>query len=129
MTSTRLQSVKKTFFNVDNTLMILFYKSFTEFILTWCIISWYGNIMVQNKNRLSNIVKVIGIQLLSLVAIYDRQVLRKVQSILASLDHPPLEEFALLPSGRGYRSPRVKSNRFKFSFVPSAISLDLTTLN
>lgn len=41
--------------NVDKTLMALFYKSFIEFILTFCLISWYRNLTVQNKNHSSNI--------------------------------------------------------------------------
>ncbi len=114
-------------FNVDKTLMVLFYKSFIESILTFCIISWYGNLTVQNKKCLSDIVKVaskiIGTQQLSLSDIYNRQVYRKAQSILASTDHPLLGELVLLPSGRRYRFPRVRSNRFKFSFIPSAINV------
>ena len=38
--------------------MALFYKSFIDSILTFSLISWYGNLTVQNKNSLSNIVKV-----------------------------------------------------------------------
>ncbi|KAK0136843.1 hypothetical protein N1851_026972 [Merluccius polli] len=64
-------------FNVDKTLMALFYKSFIESILTFSLISWYGNLTVQNKNSLSNIVKlaskIIGTQQLSLTNIYERQ--------------------------------------------------------
>lgn len=80
----------------------------------------------KNKNSLPSIVKVaskiFGLQQLSLADIYDRQVLLRPQSILSSSDHPLLEEFVLLPSGQTYRSPRVKTNRFKFSFVPSVIN-------
>ena len=38
-------------------MMILFYKSFIESILTFCITGFYGNLTVQNKNRLSDIVR------------------------------------------------------------------------
>ncbi len=65
-------------FTVDKTLMVLFDKSFIESILTFCIISWYGNLTVQDKNRLLHIVKaaskIIDDQQLPLSAIYDRQV-------------------------------------------------------
>lgn len=112
MTSTHLQSAKKDqqrlhslcrldTFNVDN--VDLFYKSLIESILTFCLISWYGNLSVQNKNCLFNIVKVarklIGTQQLSLADISDRQVLPKAQSILVSSDHPFLEDYILLPCG------------------------------
>lgn len=62
-------------FNVDKTVMVLFCNSFIEFILTFCIISWYGNLTVQNKKRLSDTVKVAGkiisTQQLSLSDIYN----------------------------------------------------------
>lgn len=47
-------------FNVDKTLKVLLCNSFIESILTFCIISWYGNLTVQNKKRLSDTVKVAG---------------------------------------------------------------------
>lgn len=74
-------------FNMDKTLVVLFYKSFIESVLTFRLISWSGNLTVQNRNRRSNIVKVarkiIGIQQLPPIHIYERQGLRKGQSILA----------------------------------------------
>lgn len=45
-------------FDVDRKLMMLFYRSFIESILTFSLGSWYGNLNVKNKKRLNNIVKV-----------------------------------------------------------------------
>ena len=39
-------------FNVEKILMVLFYKAFIESILMFCLISFYGNLSVKNKNRL-----------------------------------------------------------------------------
>lgn len=107
-------------FNVDKTLMVLFYNFFIESILMFCIISWYGNLTMCDIVKVAS--KITGTQQLSLSEIYNRHVLRKAQSILASTDHPLLGEFVLLPSGRRYGFPKVRSNRFKFSFIPSAIN-------
>ena len=81
--------------------MVLFYRSFIESVLTFCFISFYGNLSVKNKNCLLKIVrdanKIIGMQQLSLSEIFDRRVLQEARSILSSLDHPLSEEFILLP--------------------------------
>lgn len=51
------------------------------------------------------------------------RVLRKTRSILAVPSHPLEEEFELLLSGRRYRPPRCRTDRFKNSFVIAAASL------
>jgi len=57
-------------FNVDKTLMVLFYRSFIESVLTFCLISFYGNLSIKNKNHLHKIVrdanKINGMQQLAL---------------------------------------------------------------
>lgn len=62
-------------FNMEKTLMVLFYKSFIESILTFCIVSWYSNLTVPNKKGMQGIVKVaskiIGTQQPSLADIYE----------------------------------------------------------
>lgn len=42
---------------------------------------------------------------------------------MASSDHPLSEYFGLHPSGQLYRFPRVRRNRFRFFFIPSAINV------
>lgn len=44
---------------------------------------------------------------------HDGQVLWKTLSILGNSDLPLLEEFSLLPTDRGYRSPIVKRSKVK----------------
>ena len=49
----RLYFVKNLgYFKVDYTVLILFYKSFIESILTFCIVCWFGNTTVSQKNML-----------------------------------------------------------------------------
>ncbi len=33
-------------------MMSLFYKQFIESVLSFCIVAWYGNLSLSNKNRL-----------------------------------------------------------------------------
>jgi len=67
--------------------------------------------------------KIIGIQQTKLSELYNRHVLKKAESIMSDSSHPLYVEFKLLPSGSRFSQPPAKTNRFKFSFVPSAISL------
>ncbi len=113
-------------FNVDKTLISLFYKSYIESILTCSIICWHGNLSVKAKNALSRIVKVsskiVGTEQSSLTDLYNRQVVRKANSILWASDHPLYSEFEFLPSGLRLRFPLVKrSNHYRCSFILTAI--------
>lgn len=82
---------KMTKFNEDNTILKLFYKSYTESVLTFSMICWYGNLSAKAKAALSKIVKVsgkiIGAQQSSLTDLYNRFVLKKAESILSNYSH------------------------------------------
>ena len=45
-------------FNVEKTLMTLFYRSFVESVVTFSLICWYGSITVKQENSLSKLIKV-----------------------------------------------------------------------
>lgn len=66
--------------------MTLFCRSFTESVLMFCIIAGYGNLSLANKNRPSSLVKVAskisGRSQVQLIDLYNRQVVRKVTSLL-----------------------------------------------
>ena len=54
----RLHCLKKlSSFNIDKTMMSLFYCAFIESILTFSLASWFGKISLKNKNSLNKIVK------------------------------------------------------------------------
>ena len=55
--------------------------------------------------------------------VYERKMKSLTSKILKCDDHPLSSYFVLMPSGRRYRFPSVRTNRFKFSFVPFAIRL------
>ena len=119
---------KMNSFNVCTKMMTIFYRSFIESILTFCIIAWYGNLTVTTKNRLVSLVrvasKISGASQTQLKDLYDKLVLRRADSILGALgsDHPLRSQFELLPLGRRFRAADLETKRFKVSFVPSAIS-------
>ena len=104
-------------------------KSFTESVLTFSFIAWFGSICVRDKNQMSHIVKVASklIRTLqtSLTAIFEKQVLNKVRSILDCVSHPLHCNFEILPSGRRFRVPFYKCNRTRNSFVQAITLLNL----
>ncbi len=117
---------KLAHFHIDRTMMILFYRAFIESLLTFSLVSWFGNLSVKNKNSLSQIVrwssKLIGESQLSPASLYTRQLQRMTNSILNDDTHPLNDEFKLLPSRRRFVFPYCRTKRYKNSFVPAAIT-------
>lgn len=64
-------------------------------------IAWYGGISARDKNNLSTIKKVagklIGSPQLSLLAIYEKQVIQKARNILDCTNHPFIVHLKLFP--------------------------------
>ena len=114
-------------FKVDRSLMILFYKSYIESVLTFTMLCWYGILGVKAETALVKIVntssKILGVQQSHPTDLYNRQVVRKARSILMVTSHPLYSEFQFLPSGSRLRFPFVRSNRYKHSFIHTSISL------
>jgi len=101
-------------------LIVLFYKSYIESVLTFSILCWYGSLGVKAKTALVKIVntssKILEIQQNHPTDLYNRQVVGKARSILMVTSH---SKFQFLPSG----FPLVRSNKYKHSFIPTSISL------
>ncbi len=116
---------KLSYFHVDRAIMKLFYCAFIESVLSFCMVTWFGNLSLKNRTALGQIVKwagkLIGETQLSPEALYARQLQRLTGSILADRSHPLYGEFQILPSGRRYAVPRIKTKRYRSSFVPAAI--------
>ncbi len=112
-------------FNVDKTLMCMFYRSYIESLLSFSLLCWFNSLNVNNKNCIESIVnqgsKITGSKQMTMAQLYHRQVLGKAQSILLDDSHPMYHKFNLLPSGIHYRTPISKTNRFRHSFIPSAV--------
>ena len=112
-------------FQVDKSLMIMFYRAFIESVISFAIICWYGNLGIRQKNALNGVVrgasKIVGVKFSCLSHIYDEQVLKKASSIRADSSHPLILEYEFLPSGQRLEAPATKNNRYKFSFIPTSI--------
>jgi len=117
---------KLNYFNVDNKFLTMFYKSFIESILSYCIVCWYGYSKITHRNKLGKIVKtcrkIIGKQQVDMYQLYLTRLQQKADKVCMDTTHPLSVEFMPLPSGRRYRYPNVRTNRAKNSFIPMAIT-------
>ncbi len=88
---------KLKYFSVCSSMMSLFYKQFIESVLSFCIVAWFGNLNLSNKNRLGSLVKVackiISVNQIGPTEIFQNSVVKKAQVILCATDHPLHTEF------------------------------------
>lgn len=120
-----LRRLKKI--NLSPQILVNFYRCTMESILTSCITVWYGSCSVSDRKRLQRVVKtaqrITGSSLPAIDTVQSMQRLRKARSITKDRSHPNHRLFALLPSGRRYRSLHSRTSRFRNSFFPAAITL------
>lgn len=88
-------------------LLSLFYWSFIESVLSFCIVAWFGNMILKNKSLLGLLAKIAskisGDWQDRLLTFYNKHVLREVPSIIHCLNYPLRSEFDSLPSGCHFR--------------------------
>ena len=108
--------------------MLLFYRAALESIIRYGIAAWYGNLTVQSRSQIAGLVrtamKIMGVRNHpSLQMLYEQSVARQAQKIVSDPTHILHHEFQLLPSGRRFRVPRTRLNRYKNSFLSTSIKL------
>ena len=112
--------------NICEKLLVTFYRSTIESILTYCITVWFSHCTEADRQRLQRVVrtaeKIIGCPLPSLRHLYTSRCLSRAEAIKRDNTHPAHHLFELLPSGRRYRSIRTRTNRLRNSFFPQAIT-------
>ena len=113
---------------VNRNVMVMFYRAAIESIIRYAITTWFGNLSIKLKSQLRSLInragKIMGSPPpSSLQEIYDETARRQGLKISRDPKHVLHTEFELMPSGRRFRMPNCKLNRFKFSFVPSSIKL------
>jgi hypothetical protein len=114
-----LRQLKK--FGLRREILVQFYRSAIESILTFSICVWFGGISQRQRGRLDRVVKtvskIVGSELTSLTAIYKDRSKKRACKIISDQTHPAHYLFDLLPSGKRYRCIRTKTNRFRNSFT------------
>ena len=113
-------------FQIDFTIMSLFYTSVIESVLTFCIIGWGGNTTIKNRNLINRSIK--RASKLSRTTFSDFDVLlflstsKKINKI-ENTDHP-----LAIKIKRSVRSGRplfitTRTERYRKSFLPYAVTL------
>ncbi len=119
--------------NLEDKLLVTFYRSCIESLLSYCISVWYASCTEADRKRLQRVVKtaqrIISHPLPSLDSIYTSHCSSRARNIIRDSSHPGRHLFILLPSGRHYRCIMAKTNRLKNSFYPKAITILNTTTN
>ncbi|XP_040891591.1 piggyBac transposable element-derived protein 2 [Toxotes jaculatrix] len=113
--------------HLSSAVLVNFYRSVIESILTSCITVWYGNSSVADRKALQRVVKtaqrITGTPLPSIEEVQRKRCLRRARNILKDSSHPANGLFNLLPSRRRFRSLRTRTSRLRNSFFPTAVSL------
>lgn len=80
------------------------YRSLTESVLTFNIVSWYGNLLVRDRNKLTQVVnqasKIIGHKQMQLQDLFNQAITKKATQVYNDPTHPLQPSVRLLPSGR-----------------------------
>ncbi|KAK0153884.1 putative RNA-directed DNA polymerase from transposon X-element [Merluccius polli] len=96
-------------YNLNSSLLLAFYRSSIESILTYCITVWYSSCTMADRERLQRIIKaaqkIIGCPLPSLTDIFTSRCLTRAKNITKDNTHPGFILFDLLPSRRRYSGP------------------------
>ena len=103
----------------------MFYCSFVESVLTFCLVCWFGTLSVMIRGKLNRIVntgsKVVGVRQTGLNQLYESRAKRKGIAIMSDLCHILTQYYNMLPSGRRLRAFSAKKAETLCNFIPMSI--------
>ena len=120
-----LRCLKK--FHMKPEILVNFYRSINESILTGSIMVWFGNMTESDRNALSRVIRtarrLTGVDLPDLREIFYCRVKSRFHKVITDPSHPAFTFFELLPSGKRYRSLGYSgmSSRTSNSLYPTAV--------
>jgi hypothetical protein len=115
-------------FNIDKTLIRLFYDSVIYSVLTFCLVSWYGMSTDKTKNEIVKIDKRASYIIKDNVKCnfdeeFEKLVKQKTVKIMKDVSHPLHSYFYFLKSGVRLSAIICRTSRFQNTFVPTAVSM------
>ena len=120
-----LRCLKK--FHMKPEILVNFYRSIIESILTGSIMVWFGNMTDADRNSLSRVIRtarrLTGVDLPDLREIFYCRMKSRIHKVIADPSHPAFTFFEFLPSGKRYRSLGYSgmSARTSNSLYPTAV--------
>ena len=113
--------------NINSKVLYIFYNSNVLSVVTFGLTIFFGHLNLKDSNSLKRIVnrarKIINIEIPSLDCVYRKLVKKKANKIVKYSNHPLHHKYAVLPSGRRYRSIRCNSVKYSKAFLPTSIKL------
>lgn len=113
-------------FNVRPDLLAMFYKSIIESAVTFGVAVWGGSVTKKERRKLARVrrcaCRVVKSSLPRWEDLYEKKLVQLARKIVSDNDHPLNNRFVTLPSGRRLRQCPTRTQRFKNSFVPQALS-------
>ena len=122
-------------FNVCPKMLHIFYKSVVESAISFAAICWGSGIRTRDLKRINKLIKkagsVLGVTLEPLELIIQKRMLHKLMKIMEDSSHPLHNTVKKQQSVFSERlvQVRCKTERYRRSFLPAAISLKNKTLN
>ena len=122
---------KINYFRVNSKILELFYKSFLESLISFALTCWGGNVRMNNKEKINQIIKKANkiisrtshspSNLCDFDSLYHVNCQRKILSILKDQSHPLSGE--ILFSSRSGRPLAIKCNKNRYThfFLPHAL--------
>jgi len=112
-------------FNVDNTILHLFYKSVVESIALFNLITYWSNLNTGQKNIIRTLQKrarkITRTDIAPIDLIYNHKCVQKVKSLMKDNKHPLACEYTVMRSGKRLRVPSCRCARFRNAFIPNSI--------
>ena len=109
---------------VSKSILSMFYRCVVESNLSFCISNWFNLCSASDKKKIFRIIhcaKRLGCDVTDINIIYKKALTTKCAKIIKNTTHPLNNKFVMLPSQHRLRSIPSSSNRFRNSFVLSAI--------
>ncbi|XP_059843356.1 uncharacterized protein LOC132403735 [Hypanus sabinus] len=107
-------------------LLLNFYRSTTEIILTNSATVWCASCTAAERQDLHRVVKaaqrIVRMELPGLDTIYSSRLRRKAIGITRDTTHPGHSLFDSLPSSKRFRTLKARTNRLRNSFYPRAVA-------
>ena len=121
-----IRSMKKL--NVNTDLIAMFFNATVPPVLMYACTAFYGMLTKSLRYELDRPKKTCDrlLQCDSLKdngTLYKDKVKRMVKKVIDGKDHPLNGDFNVMPSGYRYRMPSIRTERYKSTFVPTAIAL------
>ena len=116
-------------FRVEKRIQKLFYSSVIESVLLFGVTVWGGGCSQADAVKIRRIqrsaMRIIGIDLEPWLSVCEKRTTKKARRIIADTSHPLNHLYITMPSRRRpkLRQVKIRTNRFKQTFVPFSITL------